>query len=75
MSNKDKSCKACAYCYMEPSDMNFVCGHPDAGIVGKYTRVAASKDGHCTENKIKFEQHPLRTEQGDLKSSVAHMSK
>lgn len=62
-----KRCDACAHCYMEPDDMNFVCGHPDAGTFGLYTRVAAGPGGHCGPERPKFKQHPLRKSDGSLK--------
>lgn len=63
----EKRCDACRYCFMEPNDMNFTCGHPDAGEFGLYIRVAAAPDGHCGPDLPKFEQHPLRTPDGLLK--------
>ena len=66
MSAKD--CRACAHCFMEPDDMNFVCGHPDAGIVGTYVNRAAGVGGHCGPELPKFKQHPLRNANGTLKA-------
>jgi len=63
----EKNCKACSYCYMEP-DSDFTCGHPDAGTFGTITRIAAAPGGHCGPDRPKFEQHPLRKLNGDLKS-------
>lgn len=54
---------------MEPDD-DLTCGHPDAGVVGKYTRVAAGDGGHCGPARPKFEQHPLRNSDGSLKKTV-----
>lgn len=51
---------------MEPDD-DFCCGHADAGPVGTYVRVAAAEGGHCGPTRPKFQQHPLRQENGDLK--------
>jgi hypothetical protein len=62
-----KDCKACAYCFMEPSDMNFTCGHPDAGTLGLYVHRATAEEGHCGPELLKFKQHPLRKPNGDLK--------
>lgn len=61
------NCRACAHCYMEPDDLNFICGHPDAGSFGTYTHRATAQDGHCGPDHSKFAQHPLRTAEGDLK--------
>jgi len=61
-----KNCKACKYCFMEPSDMNLTCGHPDSGPFGKY--VHRGPIAHCGLDRTKFEQHPLRTEDGRLKT-------
>lgn len=60
------SCKACRHCFMEPDD-DFCCGHPDAGVFGTYVRRAAAEGGHCGPTLPKFEQHPLRTPEGDQK--------
>jgi hypothetical protein len=54
---------------MEPDD-DLTCGHPDAGTIGKYVRVAVMPDGHCGPKRPKFEQHPLRNPDGTLKSSI-----
>jgi len=72
-----KNCGACAHSYMGPSDNELVCGHPDAGGFGRYTSIAAEgrlRDGsidlsqaHCGPDRLKFEQHPLRNEDGSLK--------
>jgi len=64
------NCRACRYCFMEPDD-DFCCGHPDAGSVGQYVRVAASKDGHCGPQRPKFDQHPLRNPDGTLRAHRA----
>lgn len=58
------NCRACASCYLD--EMDFVCGHPDAGVFGKFVRVAAGEGGHCGPLLPKFEQHPLRKPNGDL---------
>lgn len=63
--NKDKPCTACKHCYMD-MNMDFICGHPDAGEFGKFIRVATKSDGHCGINKSKFEQHPNRNEDGTI---------
>ncbi len=52
---------------MEPSDMNFTCGHPDAGAFGIYTHRATAEGGHCGPERSKFKQHPLRNADGTLK--------
>lgn len=62
----DKNCQACKHCFMEP-DSDFVCGHPDAGPLGSYIRNAADFGGHCGPERPKFEQHPNRWPNGDLK--------
>lgn len=59
------TCKACRHCFMEP-DSDFCCGHPDAGSFGILIRHAIAEDGHCGPLRPKFEQHPLRTPEGDL---------
>jgi hypothetical protein len=61
-----KNCRACSYCYMDP-DSDFICGHPDGGTFGKLARVAAASDGHCGPLRPKFEQHPRRRLNGNLK--------
>jgi hypothetical protein len=61
------NCRACAHCYMEPDDMNFICGHPDAGTFGIYIRHATNEKGHCGPSRTKFQQHPLRLPSGDIK--------
>ena len=62
-----KTCKACSYCYLD--DWDFICGHPDAkaGVFGDYTYKAIMDNGHCGPDRPKFEQHPLRNEDGTLK--------
>jgi len=60
-------CAACAKSYMEPNDMNLVCGHPDGGMYGIYARLAVQEDGHCGPERKKFSQHPLRNADGTLK--------
>jgi hypothetical protein len=52
---------------MEPSDTNFVCGHPDSGAFGLYIHKAAGEGGHCGPTLPKFKQHPLRNRDGSLK--------
>lgn len=61
-----KNCRACAHSYMEP-DSDLVCGHPDAGFAGIYARHASAEAGHCGPERPKFQQHPLRKPNGDLK--------
>lgn len=56
-------CEKCAHCYMD-MDMDFICGHPDAGAFGKFLRVATAKDGHCGPERPKFKQHPKRVGSG-----------
>jgi hypothetical protein len=49
---------------------NIVCGHEDSGIFGIYLHSAKApyREGeHCGPNRSKFEQHPMRQENGDLK--------
>lgn len=67
MSNKNKDCRACANCYLDMSDINFICDHIDSEVFGKLTRIASSENGHCGIDKTKFEQHPNRQENRDLK--------
>lgn len=64
---ESKNCQACAHCYMEPSDMNLVCGHKDAGLFGLYLHAATKPEGHCGPDLRKFEQHPGRNPDGSLK--------
>jgi len=61
----EKNCQACRHCYLEPDDMNFICGHPDSGTFGKY--VNRGPVPHCGPERTKFEQHPLRNSDGTLK--------
>ncbi len=56
-------CRACKHCYCEPDD-DFVCGHPESGAFGLYVLRGRAK--HCKEVD-KFEQHPHRTPEGNLK--------
>lgn len=73
----EKNCHACKHSYMGPGDDELVCGHPDAGPMGEYARVASEgrvrsgavlpKLGHCGPERAKFEQHPLRNPDGSLK--------
>lgn len=58
-----KNCRACRYSYMEP-DSDLICGHPDAGMFGKTLRREPAE--HCPDF-VKFEQHPQRQVNGDLK--------
>jgi len=62
----DKNCRACRHSYMGPGDDEIVCGHPDAGMMGKYIRHASATDGHCGPLRPKFERHPLRHPDGSL---------
>lgn len=64
MSLVTPNCQACASCYLD--QMDFVCGHPDAGVFGKLVRVAVSPEGHCGPDRPKFKQHPLRKPDGSL---------
>lgn len=57
------NCHACTHSYMEP-DSGLICGHRDAGTFGKNIRKEPLE--HCEWNK--FQQHPLRNENGTLKS-------
>ena len=59
------NCRACKFCYLD--DMDFICGHSNAGQFGKLVRITSSENGHCGINRPKFKQHPLREENGDLK--------
>ena len=62
----EKNCAACKYSFMELGN-ELVCGHPDAGMMGKFVRVAIAADGHCGPERPKFEQHPLRKPDGSLR--------
>lgn len=62
----EKNCRACKHSLMEPDD-DLACGHPDAGSVGTYAYIAAGPSGHCGAERPKFEQHPLRHPDGELK--------
>lgn len=59
------NCKACASCYLD--DIDFICGHKDAGLFGKKITAASSDEGHCGPTRKKFVQHPLRTPEGGFK--------
>lgn len=60
-----KPCKACKHSYMEPDgEPVLVCGHPLSGDFGLYLR--SGRVEHC-DKVDKFEQRPLRTEEGGLK--------
>lgn len=59
-----KTCKACSFCGSEPDEPFLICGHPDAGTFGSYLRKEPLD--HCPDFS-KFEQHPLRNEDGSLK--------
>lgn len=63
-----KTCYACKYSGMEPDDQRLICGHPDSGEFGKYLQGLNNPQPleHCQGKK--FEQHPLRNENGSLKS-------
>lgn len=66
-----KDCRACAYCGIEPSDMNFVCGHPSAGLMGRYLHIVDNprREGNfCGPDAVAFKPHPLRHEDGSLKA-------
>lgn len=65
-----KNCKACAHCGSEPDEPYPICKHPDSGTMGLYVgngRGPDSAGGHCGPGRTKFEQHPLRTPNGELK--------
>lgn len=68
MSQTVKNCKACCHSYCEPDADYIVCGHPDGGLFGAYIHRASGESGHCGPERPKFEQHPLRTAEGSLKS-------
>jgi hypothetical protein len=61
----NKTCYACAYSYMEPDSPFLICGHPEEGVFGTYLRKQPLED--CGWER--FEQHPRRTEKGELKSA------
>lgn len=64
-----KTCLACAHCGTEPDDPRFICGHKDAGEFGVYLRLLSNPlpAKHCGDDRAKFEQHPMRNENGSLK--------
>lgn len=65
MSDKpEPNCRACKFSYMEPDD-DLTCGHPGAGSMGRYVKHRAEFK-HCVKFD-KFEQHPHRKPNGDLK--------
>lgn len=72
-----KTCLACAHCGTEPDDPRFICGHKDAGEFGLYLRglTVVQPAKHCGEERSKFEQHPLRNEDGSLKGSCCGSGK
>lgn len=74
----ERKCLACASCFMEPDDMNFTCGHKDAGPYGIYIHHATAPEserkegaapgfGHCGPARSKFKQHPDRHPNGNIK--------
>jgi len=60
----EPNCHACANSGMEPDADYLICGHPDAGPVGKF--IKKEPLDHCP-NFSKFEQHPGRNPDGTLK--------
>ena len=66
--DKPNKCHACRFSYLEPSGPpNLTCGHPDTGLLfGQYVHSAMKLDGHCGPERVKFEQHPHRDEEGNL---------
>jgi hypothetical protein len=50
----EKKCTDYAYCFLEPDD-DFCCGHPTAGIVGKYVNAARKPGGICGPDATLFE--------------------
>lgn len=62
----DKNCYACTHSYMEPDSPYLICGHRQEGPFGKF--IYNSEKALDTCEFKKFEQHPLRNEDGSLKS-------
>ncbi len=60
-----RSCQGCGSCYLD--QMDFICGHKDAGTFGKLVRVASTEGGHCGPSLPKWTPHPLRNENGSFK--------
>ncbi len=69
MKAPKKTCSACSNSYMEPDANYLICGHPDAGVVGKY--IKSEPLDHCGFDK--FQQHPLRNADGSLKSNLPNL--
>lgn len=69
MTKTTKNCQACSFCYYEPDADYPICGHPDSGTMGLFVGNGHGPDspgGHCGPDRTKFEQHPLRTPEGNL---------
>jgi hypothetical protein len=66
LSKTKKTCRACAYSYMEP-DSDLTCGHPDSGTFG--LTLLKEPVHHCPDY-IKFKQHPSRNPDGSLKETT-----
>lgn len=62
---KEPNCYACKYSYMEPDEPYLICGHADEGTFGTYIHNTETSLATC--NFTKFEQHPLRKRNGELK--------
>jgi len=61
-----RTCRACAFCGIEPDSPYFICGYPDPRHPwGLY--IKKEPLDHCP-NFSKFEQHPGRNPDGTLKS-------
>ena len=63
-----KTCFACRYSGMEPSDLNLTCEHPDLtnGVHRFGLHIYKEPLEHCPDFS-KFEQHPGRNPNGSLK--------
>lgn len=69
MTQPIKPCNACSHCGYEPDEPYPICKHPDSGVFGLYVgngRGPDSPGGHCGPERTKFQQHPLRTPEGNL---------
>ena len=67
-------CRACAYCGIEPDDMNFHCSHPATGnIFGLYVDRMRKPGAPCGPDAtlfVQFVQHPRRNPDGGLAPST-----
>ena len=64
-------CRACAYCGIEPDDMNFHCAHPATGsIFGRYIDKMRAVGAACGPDATLFVQPSHRNSDGSLKSAA-----